>query len=860
MRPAGTSPPETTLTTAPAPDVRATIAHTWLARHNSDPHPDTPFSTPHQLGTITLHPHQRTAVTRLRAALHQDRGALLADETGLGKTYVALALVAESQHPLVITPASLRPMWRDALARTTLHATIHSMEALSLGRSPAAPTNAAADHFDLVVVDEAHHFRNPRTRRYSALANLTAPPTSRVLLLSATPIHNRHRDLTTIIALFLGRRAETMDDVALARFIVRREHDTLTTPPDHDDPTVPFTTTPTRPTITAPQWLALPDDGATLRALTELPPPVPPSDGGAAAALVTHALVRQWASSAGALRAALDRRLERAAALSAGLELGHYPTYRDLRAWCLGDGAVQLAFPELLVPHSPSPTPEPTRDATRDPTRLLAAVRLHEHAVRTLRDRLARTGRATPDHTAAPDPDAERAQRLRELMARHPGAKIVAFAAYEDTVRALARQLARDTRVCALTARGGHVANGRISRRQTLARFAPVANHAPPAPPAERIDLLLTTDLLSEGVNLQDAEVVVHLDLPWTPARLEQRVGRVARLGSPHARISVYAMQPPASSDALLGLDRRLRAKLAEAARAVGLAGSILPMPLHPAALSQSIQPIPPPTNDTRATLERWLGNGTVYHERSDERGVRPSGPAAGATLPADRVPICAAVRSPRDGYLAACIVDRRPYLVAAFGGPATEDIGTVAAAVAHAEGAGVPLDPARASRARDTLTVWMHGRQAGHLAGLADATLVAAGARRQVLRRIAAIIRRSPREQRPAVAALADEARRALTAPVGAGIERRLIDLANASNDDSSWLRAVAECAQRRRAGDEGRSDGARIVAILVLQRRVAWPSLPSGVSLSGGCPPRPGSPSCSISTAPCSTRSISC
>ena len=46
--------------------------------------------------------------------------------------------------------------------------------------------------------------------------------------------------------------------------------------------------------------------------------------------------------------------------------------------------------------------------------------------------------------------------------------------------------------------------------------------------------LLLTTDLASEGVNLQDASVVVHLDLPWTAARLEQRVGRVARLASAH--------------------------------------------------------------------------------------------------------------------------------------------------------------------------------------------------------------------------------------------------------------------------------------------------------------------------------------
>jgi len=69
---------------------------------------------------------------------------------------------------------------------------------------------------------------------------------------------------------------------------------------------------------------------------------------------------------------------------------------------------------------------------------------------------------------------------------------------------------------------------------------------------ADRIDLLLSTDLLSEGVNLQDAEVVVHLDIPWTAARLEQRVGRLARMGSKHSTVTVYLIRPPASAAALL--------------------------------------------------------------------------------------------------------------------------------------------------------------------------------------------------------------------------------------------------------------------------------------------------------------------
>src|SRR5688572_10824059 len=88
-----------------------------------------------------------------------------------------------------------------------------------------------------------------------------------------------------------------------------------------------------------------------------------------------------------------------------------------------------------------------------------------------------------------------------------------------------------------------------------------VLNGSPQRTPrvrAERIDLLLSTDVLSEGVGLQDASVVVHLDLPWTPARLEQRTGRIARLGSRHATVAVYAIAPPASAEAPLDVERRL--------------------------------------------------------------------------------------------------------------------------------------------------------------------------------------------------------------------------------------------------------------------------------------------------------------
>src|SRR5439155_12269612 len=111
------------------------------------------------------------------------------------------------------------------------------------------------------------------------------------------------------------------------------------------------------------------------------------------------------------------------------------------------------------------------------------------------------------------DPDAARVRALRELCARHRGVAVLAFSESANTVRAYFASMRSDAGVGMLTASEARIASGRLSRDGLLARFAPVAQGAPTPHPRERVTLLLATDLLSEGINLQDAAVVVHLDL-----------------------------------------------------------------------------------------------------------------------------------------------------------------------------------------------------------------------------------------------------------------------------------------------------------------------------------------------------------
>jgi superfamily II DNA or RNA helicase len=747
---------------------------------------------PERYGAIRLRPHQIDAAARLARLLAEAGGALLADEVGLGKTYVALALAHDARDPVIVAPAALMPMWRSALGRVRRDATLVSFERLSRSRNGGSGRNrrrigASADP-DLVIVDEAHHVRTPATRRYAALAELCAR--SRVLLLSATPLQNSRRDLATQLALFLGSAAWAMTDAELARFVVRRTRADVRIEQS------------ALPAVAVPTWIELPSPDDCLDALLGLPPPVPTSDGGDGGALLVYSLVRRWASSRAALRATLRRRLARAAALIAALEAGRYPSRSEVAAWAYADGALQLAFPELVAPRS-------TEGSSSDlgAGDLLTAVRFHETAVRQVLRALERT----------PDPDVDRAQAIRDIRSRHPGERIIAFAEAAETVEAMFRQLRRDAGVAMLRARGAAVSGGPLSRREALARFAPLAQGAREPHASERIDLLLATDLLSEGVNLQDASVVVHLDLPWNPARLEQRVGRVSRLGSPHARVTVYAIRPPAASERLLAVERRLRAKLAAAGRALGVVGTILP---GLDGASASGRGAAEEWTRVHMLVRAWREAGSGRREAGSGIGC---GAGGGRTEASDIVQI-AAVESSTPGFIAALVEYGRPILLASTGNadPSTSPR-AVATAIELASGVDVAVDHRALTRATDMIDGWLARRAAAELSGVDLAAV--ARARRQVLARITRIAACTPRHVRPVVSPLVAEARRAALLPLGEGAERVLAELADAPLADQAWLRAIAAFGEvharpgaRPADGDSRNAPG--LVALLLLVR----------------------------------------
>ncbi len=166
----------------------------------------------------------------------------------------------------------------------------------------------------------------------------------------------------------------------------------------------------------------------------------------------------------------------------------------------------------------------------------------------------------------APQHDAQVAALHRLVSVTHAQEKVLIFSQFADTVRYLARELARRgvAQVAAVT--------GDSADPTTLAqRFSPVSNdRRQQVAPAEEVRILLATDVLSEGQNLQDCAVVVNYDLPWAIIRLIQRAGRVDRIGQQADTIHCYTFWPAEGIERLINLRGRLLQRLAENGEVVG--------------------------------------------------------------------------------------------------------------------------------------------------------------------------------------------------------------------------------------------------------------------------------------------------
>jgi superfamily II DNA or RNA helicase len=591
------------------------------------------------LAAPTLAAHQERAYERARDIVDRYGGVIIADAVGLGKTFVGLRLLEREVEgggdALVIAPAALRDQWQHELSYLRAYAgqsapcqgpprpeqnlelwvqealagrvSLLSME--SLGRPV---TNAARfSGPDLVVVDEAHNFRNPGTQRYRNLASLVRH--SKVVLLTATPINNTLLDLQHLIDLFaapgafrhmgisdyrelFARAAAGTGDVRgiVSACVVRRTRRFLRAhygPVKITDPIAGREVQlrfPRRRRPAAIQYDLADTYGELFASLEEWFshlhfPSISPhehADAGRSPAppieLLKIILLKRLESSTEAFRRTVVQQLAWCHTALRAIESERILTRPDYRAVFRGpadDPGSQLAFFELMLP-------APSIDAGR----VAEFRRQLEHDARILSQIHATLS------SVGTNEDRKLLRLLELLDGPLAGRKVLVFTEYRDTARYIHHAIRQRPHIAQIDSDAAFLGLEPASRRAVIERFAPRSNSLPEPIDRERVDVLIATDVLSEGLNLQDASVVISYDLPWNPVRLMQRSGRIDRLGAIHDFVELYHFVPTHALDRLLGLMARLQGKVATIQGALGLDNPVIGNPADRQRASEHIR------------------------------------------------------------------------------------------------------------------------------------------------------------------------------------------------------------------------------------------------------------------------------
>ncbi|MDB2225745.1 phospholipase D-like domain-containing protein [Halorubrum ezzemoulense] len=178
-----------------------------------------------------------------------------------------------------------------------------------------------------------------------------------------------------------------------------------------------------------------------------------------------------------------------------------------------------------------------------------------------------------------------KAERLRSLIDRElTDEKVILFSQYVPTVTHLFEQITGEnpahTQVATINEEPGgptvgYIHGGSGYSERIVKRFAPEAQDADVGE-NEEIDILLATDVLGVGQNLQDARVLVNYDLHWNPMKMEQRIGRIDRITTRHDSLWIYNFAPTGDLRRQLGLVERIEEKIRDIANTFGHAAPIL--------------------------------------------------------------------------------------------------------------------------------------------------------------------------------------------------------------------------------------------------------------------------------------------
>ena len=644
----------------------------------------------------TLDRYQQEAYWAMMKIARQHGGAFLCDGVGLGKTFVGLMLIErlvlhEGKNVVLFAPkATKEGVWEPHLRQWLPHigggvsdfSNLAIFSHTDLGRKGDFPERfrRITELADVVLIDEAHHFRNPGRQgnpeeeiepsRYYQLYDLldSAVRPKTLFMLTATPINNRLSDFRHMTELFtrrdesyfsrtlgvnnlrahfnnmekdlrksigndsvdVGEHVSEVQEILAADTVVQhlvvqrsrayvresqiRETGEASAFPTRRDPQVAsysihqtygrlldmFETAFQRknPLFTLPMYYPL----AWYKGPDSEIDPFEENREKQVVGLIRTNFLKRFESSVAAFEMSCNRLLKKLLAFvevhsetdsetkrigrwkSQNEEMLGYATQRHLDIW--GEGSDDLED-EDIVPQEMLDAVEHLDREDFDVAEMLSETFLDlDQIVRFLEE----VRKFEPKH------DDKLKKLIRLLKSKElAGQKVLIFTEFADTARYLKSQLDKAgidgvTQVDSATKR---------NRADVIRRFSPYYNDSSTeklsAAGQDEIRILISTDVLSEGLNLQDASRMINYDIHWNPVRLMQRIGRVDRRMSPaveerliadhpevassRGKVSFWNFLPPEELNAILTLYSRVTQKTLLISKTLGIEGRKLLTP-----------------------------------------------------------------------------------------------------------------------------------------------------------------------------------------------------------------------------------------------------------------------------------------
>ena len=514
-------------------------------------------------------------------------GILIADEVGLGKTIEAGLIWTElrarfdARRLLVVCPAMLRDKWdfelrsKFGIDPVQLNATelanelrrnkndtqdnkgfICSIQGIrpprgvrtakhSNGRVKLATVleqlTESEPAIDLLIVDEAHYMRNPETRS-SALGQMLREVSENVVLLSATPVNNREEDLYQLLRLVDPDSFYTRDlfpQVLSANEPLLRARNCVLDPRSNAEEIVKeFRTALSHPLLKGNRQLqGLARERFDHDFLREPANRVGIANRIDRINLLRHAINRTRKQEVEEWKVVREPRAHFVPLDPGGPEADFYEKVtRSIRRYAvahgIGDGFL-LSTPQRQMSSCMYAAAKSWLDKStlKDIPSLVyedsGADETNPNKVGPLIDHIAREVLPGFNFERLKDEDSKFAafeRLLREFLKDNPNEKVIVFSYFKATLHYLARRFS-ELNVTVQVLHGGVAEN----KQHAINRFRDGDSR-----------ILLTSEVSSEGVDLQFCSVIFNYDLPWNPMKIEQRIGRVDRIGQKADKVLIW--------------------------------------------------------------------------------------------------------------------------------------------------------------------------------------------------------------------------------------------------------------------------------------------------------------------------------